>query len=110
PLLAFLALIVTTFACTLPFGAQQPFGETPVPETTSLLPHTFYYLGRDCTGLLQVFRIEKDGKTIKQITFEPIEVGYYDVSRVDGSVAYVINNQLLLINADGSGRRVLVDG
>ena len=108
--LAFLALISTAFACTLPFGAQQPFGETPAPETTSLLPHTFYYLGRDSTGLLQVFRIEKDGKTMKQITFEPTVVGRYDVSQIDGNVAYVANNQLLLINADGSGRRVLVDG
>ena len=30
--------------------------------------------------------------------------------RSDGSVVYVSNNQLLLINADGSGRRALVDG
>jgi hypothetical protein len=28
----------------------------------------------------------------------------------DGSVVYVANNQLLFINADGSGRRMLVDG
>jgi len=110
PLLAFLALIFTAFACTLPFGTQQPFGETPVPETTSLLPHTLYYLGKDSTGLLQVFRTEKDGKTVKQITFEPKAVGRYDVSLRDGSVAYVASNQLLLMNADGSGRRVLVDG
>jgi hypothetical protein len=34
----------------------------------------------------------------------------YDVSPVDGSVAYVANNQLLYINADGSERQVLVDG
>ena len=110
PLLAFLALISTAFACTLPFGTQKPYAETPVPETTSLLPHTFYYLGKDSTGLLQVFRIEKDGKTVQQITFEPTTVGRYDVSLRDGSVAYVANNQLLLINADGSGRRVLVNG
>jgi hypothetical protein len=37
-------------------------------------------------------------------------VNDYDISRIDGSVAYVANNQLLLINADGSNRRVLVDG
>ena len=131
PLLAFLALMSTAFACTLPFGTQQPsgdqvativastlqaptlvssVGETPVPEATGLLPHTFYYLGNDSTGLPQVFRLEKDGKTVKQITFEPTGVGRYDVSLMDGSVAYVANNKLLLINADGSGRRVLVDG
>ena len=105
PLLAFLALISTAFACTLPFGTQQP----SVAEATSLLPHTFYYLGNDSTGLPQVFRLEKDGKTVKQITFEPMGVGRYDVSLMDGSVAYVVNNQLLLINSDGSGRRVLVE-
>src|SRR5215216_1303116 len=103
PLLAFLALISTAFACTLPFGTQQP----SVAEATSLLPHTFYYLRNDSTGLPQVFRIEKDGKTANQITFEPTAVGRYDVSLMDGSVAFVVNNQLLLINADGSGRRVL---
>jgi hypothetical protein len=34
----------------------------------------------------------------------------YGVSPVDGSVAYVVENQLLLVNADGSDRRVLVEG
>jgi hypothetical protein len=131
PLLAFLALISTAFACALPFGNGQPsgdqvativaatlqaltpvtsVGETPLPEATGLLPHTFYYLGNDSSGVRQVFRIEKDGKTVKQITFEPTAVGIYDVSLIDGSVAYVANNQLLLIQADGSGRRMLVDG
>jgi hypothetical protein len=131
PSLAFLALISTAFACALPFGNGQPSGdqvativaatlqaltpvssvtETPTSQPTGLLPHTFYYLGNDSTGLLQVFRIEKDGKTVKQITFEPTTVGRYDVSLVEGSVAYVANNQLLLINADGSSRRLLVDG
>lgn len=131
PLLAFLALISTALACALPFGNGQPSGdqvativaatlqaltpvssasETPVPQPEGLLPRTFYYLGNDSTGLLQVFRIEKDGRTVKQITFEPTAVGRYDISLANGSVAYVANNQLLLINADGSGRHVLVDG
>jgi hypothetical protein len=74
------------------------------------LPQTFYYLGTDSAGLIQVFRIERDGVTQRQITSEPVSVNDYDVSRIDGSVAYVANNQLLLINADGSNRRMLVDG
>lgn len=132
PLLAFLTLISTAFACTLPFVNQPPSNDqvatvvaatmqaltpvssvdgTPAAQPADLLPDTLYYLGTDnSTGLLQVFRIERDGKTVKQLTFEPVEVGRFDVSRVDGSVAYVSNNQLLFINADGSGRRVLVDG
>jgi hypothetical protein len=74
------------------------------------LPHTFYYLAPDSAGLLQVFRIEQDGTTQRQVTSEPVSVNDYDVSLVDGSIAYVANNQLLYINADGSERRVLVDG
>ena len=87
-------------------------GETPEPEAPAdaLLPHTFYFLGTDNTGLTQVFRIERDGKTQKQLTFEPESVKEYDVSLADGSVAYVVGNQLLLVNADGSDRRLIVEG
>jgi hypothetical protein len=87
-------------------------GQTPEPEAPAdaLLPHTFYFLGTDTAGLTQVFRIERDGKTQKQITSEPVNVGSYGVSPIDGSVAYVANNQLILINANGSNRRMLVDG
>ena len=67
------------------------------------------FLARNA-GLAQVFRIERDAKTQYQVTFEPSDVGNYDVSLVDGSVVYVANNQILLVNADGSGRRVLVEG
>ena len=87
-------------------------GQTPEPEAPAdaLLPHTFYFLGTDTADLTQVFRIERDGETQKQLTFEPDSVKDYDVSLADGSVAYVANNQLLLVNADGSDRRLLVDG
>jgi len=81
------------------------------PAPVGILPHSFYYLGTDNnTGLLQVFRIKQDGSTQKQITFEPVNVDSYDVSQVDGSVAYVSNNQLLWADASGSGRRMLIDG
>jgi len=75
-----------------------------------LLPPSLYYLGNDSANLAQVFRMEKDGKTVNQLTFEPVSVSSYGLSPVDGSVAYVANNQLVMIAADGSGRRVLVDG
>ncbi len=54
--------------------------------------------------------MERDGKTVHQVTSEPSGVGEYDVSPVDGRVAYVANNQLVVINPDGSVRTVLVDG
>jgi hypothetical protein len=102
--------IGTVVAMTLT-GAVPGTGTTPDTDgSTGILPHTFYYLGTDSAGLTQVFRIERGGTTQHQITSEPVNVNDYDVSLVDGSVAYVANNQLLWINADGSNRRVIVDG
>ncbi len=85
----------------------QPPSPTPVPN---LLPHSLYFLNNDKNGLLQVFRLAADGKTLQQITFEPAAVDGFDVSPVDGSVVYGSNNQLLLVDANGAGRRILVDG
>ncbi|HEX9388296.1 MAG TPA: hypothetical protein VF918_18365 [Anaerolineales bacterium] len=85
-------------------------GSTPSTDgSAGLLPHTFYYLSKDPAGLTQVFWIERDGTTQHQITSEPVDVSDYDVSLTDGSVAYVANNQLLWINADGSNRRLILD-
>jgi WD40 repeat protein len=100
----------TVVAMTLT-GMAPGTGTTPgMDGSAGVLPHSFYYLGTDSAGLTQVFRIERDGTTQHQITSEPVNVNDYDVSLVDGSVAYVANNQLLWINADSSNRRVIVDG
>ncbi|HQV93606.1 MAG TPA: hypothetical protein PLA27_02875 [Anaerolineales bacterium] len=84
--------------------------DSPTPQPAGILPHSLYFVNNDSAGIAQIFRLDADGKTTTQITFEPSAVGRYDVSQIDGSVVYVSNNQLLLINADGSGRRALVDG
>ena len=136
PIAAFLALTVVVMACALPIpGSPGPTTDevatavaltmqalTPASEVEAtataepeeappgLLPHSLYFMNNDSTGIAQVFRLGTDGKTLTQVTSETSAVGSYDVSGVDGSVAYVANNQLLLINADGSGRRMLVDG
>lgn len=133
PIAAFLLLTLAMIACALPPGgspttpdqvatavaltlqALTPVtdgGTTPtsVPDETSLLPHTLYFINNDSAGVSQVFRLERDGETTQPVTAEPVGVGNYDVSPTDGSVAYVANNQLLLVNADGSGRRMLADG
>lgn len=135
PAIAFLMLAMVAMACALPFTGENPTstqdevatvvaltmqaltptsngGITPEPETAGLLPHSLYYLsnGTGAGGAMQIFRMETDGKTVKQITSEPGDVGPYDVSPVDGRVAYVANNQLVVINPDGSTRTVLVDG
>ena len=80
--------------------------ETPEPDTaTGLLPHSLYYQATDSAGWMQVFRMEKDGRTVKQVTSEPGDLTHYAVSPVDGSVAYVFGNQLIWVNVDGTGRR-----
>ena len=129
-------LILTIFitACNVPTGtnATQPSSGDPLAtavaqtlqaltpsveadetsETSAdgLLPRTLYFLGTDAAGLKQVFRLERDGTTQKQLTAELVDVDGFGVSPMDGSVAYVANNQLILINSDGSDRRMLVDG
>jgi Tol biopolymer transport system component len=105
-------VVAMTLTAAVPTGgdatATSPVSVTP--GGAALLPRTFYYLGTDSAGLIQVFRIERDGVTQRQLTSEPVTVNDYDVSPIDGSIAYVANNQLLLVNADGSNRRMLVDG
>jgi len=136
PFAAFLILTIISMACAaLPFGgngtpsssqdevatvvaltmqALTPIGDaatvTSEPVVNSLLPHSLYYLSNGSGGKLQVFRMEKDGKTVHQVTSETTDVGAYDVSPMDGRVAYVANNQLIVINPDGSVKTVLVDG
>ena len=133
-LFALLALLVIALACANPLGggapaqpvnvetivaatfqaltaaAPEPVTATLVPEPASLLPHSLYFLNNDSAGLVQVYRLEKDGKTVTQLTFEPAKVDYYDVSSVDGSVAYVSNNQMFMIDANGANRRKLLEG
>jgi hypothetical protein len=84
---------------------------TPAAEApASTLPHSLYFLGKDKEWISQVYRLERDGSTKTQLTFESTDVTDYDVSAADGSVGYVLENQLLLVNADGSNRRLVLDG
>ncbi len=138
PLLGILILLIAALACANPLETQpqngpanvetvvaatfaaltsSPGGGSTLPSTpqpgdspSSLLPHSMYYLANDGAQITQVFRLDKDGKTVTQLTFEPANVNQYDVSPVDGSVVYVSNNQLLTVNADGSSRSMIVDG
>ncbi len=81
------------------------------PEGPSgMLPRPLYYRAPDGGGIKQVYRLDADGVTVTQLTFEPANVEGYDVNPLDSSLAYVANNQLLRMNADGSGRQVLMDG
>lgn len=84
--------------------------QTPTPtqtEASSLLPHSLYFLGGPWEKK-QVWRMEADGTTRTQLT-EEVDVGYFDVSSIDGSIAFVSNNQLLLMDSNGENRRLIAD-
>jgi Tol biopolymer transport system component len=75
----------------------------------NLLPHSLHYsIGRGVEA--QVWRLEADGFTRVQITSEEAGVDEFAVSPADGSIAFVSNNQLFLLNGDGENRRLIADG
>ena len=101
-------MVSMTLQALAPQAASAP---TSVPEsTTNLLPQRLYFLSHDSQSILQVFRLERDGRTKTQLTFEPTQVWDYTVSPADGNLAYEVNSQLVLVNADGSNRRTLIQG
>ena len=97
------AIVAQTMAA---LTANAP-ASTPTP---SRLPRSLYFLNTDAAAHLQVFRLERDGETVTQVTAEPADVDSFDVNQNDGRVVYISNNQMILINADGSGRQLLLDG
>ena len=96
-------LVALTFQA---LATQEMDMSTGVP---GLLPHALYFLGNDSQAVSQIYRLERDGKTKTQLTYESTDVTDYDVSRADGSLVYEVGDQLVLINADGSNRRLVVD-
>ncbi|MBW8010948.1 MAG: hypothetical protein FVQ83_06865 [Chloroflexi bacterium] len=82
---------------------------TQEPDS-SVLPRSVYFLSDMGIDSFQVWRLDTEGITKTQITSEPSEVTDFDVSPLDGSVAYVVNNQLYFVDGTGDGRRLLVDG
>lgn len=102
--------VATAAAMTLQALAPESADTSVGVPATNLLPRSLYFLGRDSQSITQLYRLERDGQTKIQLTFEPLNVEEYDVSLTDGMIAYVANKQLLLANVDGSNRRVLMDG
>ena len=98
----------STAATASPVSSAIP-SASPTTDSNPL-PHSLYFLNNDKAGLVQIFRLERDAHTLNQVTFEPANVDTYDVSPKDGSVAYASNNQMLWADANGAGRRILVDG
>jgi hypothetical protein len=109
--LVLLIMPLLMVACGGPSG--QTSGETPVPAggATSLpaagaLPAPLYFLGDNS----QIWRLEVDATTLTQVTSETATISEFDVSPLDGSLAYITANSLVHTDASGGGRAVLVAG
>jgi hypothetical protein len=130
------ATLSTSVAATLtalaPASATPPMSPSPTLEATAPatlepaptaaegsdplatdqagpLPAALLFLS-NASGVSQIWRIESDGVTVRQITNEPAPVLAFASSPVNGQLAYVSDNDLWSAAADGSGRSLLVDG
>jgi len=82
---------------------------SPIQGTASssgTMPAPVYLIADDH----QIWRIESDATTAKQITFEPAPVVSFDISPIDSSIAYVTNNSLYNVDLIGANRALLVQG
>jgi hypothetical protein len=124
-LLAIVTTALATLACNLSLGSPiirsgtlpPPATEAQVPPTviiatqtpapTGLLPAPLYYVNLTDQ---QIWRIQVDGVISERITNETSPVTAFDVSSLDGSLAYISNNNLILTDTNGANPRTLVTG
>lgn len=72
----------------------------------TVLPAPLYWQEYDG----QLWRLDADGTTVHQITDEAQPISDFDVSPADGRLVILYDNDLILADADGENRTVLVDG
>ncbi|MEE4194635.1 MAG: hypothetical protein V2J07_05490 [Anaerolineae bacterium] len=102
--------IAAAMASPTPESAvQESVNEPATVGLQTALPAPVYYLS-DASGSAQVWRLETDGVTTKQITFESYPVTSFDVAQGTDHLAFVSNNDLILTDKSGSSRWVIQDG
>jgi hypothetical protein len=79
------------------------------PATAGALPAPLLFIAPQ-EDTEQIWQIETDGVTLHAITAEASPVLDFDVSPLDGRLAYVVDNDLIISDASGGNRTVLVDG
>lgn len=94
-----------------PTDQPKPAIITPTPEPQqSLLPKPVYYLAADSAAVEQVWYLDVDGKTTRQITHSEKAVSAYDISTANGLLAYISDNTLYVqASADEAPLRILQD-
>lgn len=80
---------------------------TPLP---ALLPAALYFISPDPEGIDQIWRLERDSKSLTQITRERLGVTGMDTRQIDGSLAFTSDNKLFLADHDGGNTQLLFEG
>lgn len=75
-------------------------------QQTDVLPAPLYFI--DEGGLIS--RLETDGVTQTQVILDTEIVSYFDISPPDGRIIYVVANNLVVAEADGSNPTVIFAG
>ena len=89
------SLLVACTGSTIP-SPMPTSTNTPQPQANFQLPAPVYLLREG-----QIWRLERDGTTQRQITHEPAPVNSFDVSPADDVLVYVSGNALIYADADG---------
>lgn len=98
---------------TIPAATPLPPTETPpaatptLPVQAEVLPAPVYFIS---SADSQLWRVERDGTTLTQLTTEAAPVTYYDVSPADGALVYISANALILADAEGGNRQQVFGG
>jgi WD40 repeat protein len=99
---------VVEAAPTEPAATDEP-KTIEVAPINPLLPAPLYFLSEQ-TGSWQIWRIEMNGGFAHPVTDLPAPVYGFDISAVDGRLAYVSGNDLYVAFADGSNAQMVING
>ncbi len=116
-LIASLLLVLAACAPSEPAASPSIAPPTTTPGTATPiaaagpLPAPVYFIAADS---LQVARIEADGRTVTQVSFEELPVLALSVAERSGRIVYLSGEpdgaEATLVALDGSGRRELFSG
>jgi hypothetical protein len=99
-------LTKTPLSTSKPKPTASPTFLPPSP----LLPASLYFLSPDDNGIDQVWRIEMNGGISHPVTAVSESVTSYDVSKWDGSLAYIMGNDLYVLRLGTEVPELILDG
>jgi WD40 repeat protein len=99
----------TAAATPEPVVTDEPKTIDTGSATNTLLPAPLYFLSMQ-SGSWQIWRIEMNGGFPRQVIDLPAPVSDFDISPVDGRLAYVSGNDLYVAFADGSNAQMVING